>query len=301
MKLFTAIPLALIVVTSSIHAQIIFSENFDGQTTGSTVSGFTAVTATTARPTGRGAVIVDDTLPNRSLNLYDYDTVNNARVEEDFAARSSVHLSMNFQRNADIAVDPSAASTTAFYVTIGLNGQSQGTQANRAIEFRLFSNGIYRMNRGVQDASGNFVSSSLTSSTASFEPSGTTFNRHSLDLFVYSGLPGGATLSYTGPDSALRVLDPNSFAVFIDNTFITPASSPTANGDFGIFNSAFYNVSDNLGRLGLVTGGAASQSGFDYLVDNVVLSAIPVPEPSSLAFLSLGLVTLISLRRKAKA
>src|SRR4051812_18568488 len=111
------------------QSQVLFTDNFDTQTTGNTVAGWTAVSPTTATAT-RGAVIMDETLPNHSLHIFDSDSGNSARVEEDFASRSDVHLSLSFRRNADIAVDPSAASTTAFYISIGANGLTQGTQAN---------------------------------------------------------------------------------------------------------------------------------------------------------------------------
>ena len=299
MKTYAACLFVLSLFAPLSQAQVIFSENFDGQTTGNTVSGFTAVTPSTAtaRPTGRGSVIVDDTLPNKALNVYDFDTVNPTRVEQDFGPLSAAHVSLNFRRNADITIDTSAESTRAFYLTLGLNGQSQGTQANRAIEIRLFNNGAYRFNRGLQDAGGNFVSSSLTPS-ASFESSGTTFNPHSLDLFVYSGVPGGSTLSYTGPDSSSRLLDPNSFAVFIDGAFITPTSGATANGNFGIFNSTFYPTAADLGRMGFVSGGSSAIAGVDFLIDNVVLSQIAVPEPSSLALVGLGGLALVFRKRQ---
>ncbi len=274
----------LVALTSVSHAQSLFSDNFDAQTTGNTVSGWTAVSPTTATAS-RGAVILDEILPNKSLRIYDTDGANSVRVEQDFTAGGNVHLSLSFRRNADIAVDPSAASTTAFYVSIGGNGLAQNTQANRDLEFRLFSNGQYRINRGVQDGGGNFVSTSLTSAQ-NFEAAGPTFNWHTLDIFMYDGLVGGATLGYTGPDLAARLLDPNSFSVFIDGTFVTPSSSATANGNFGIFQSSIYGTDNNLGRLGFVTGGAAALTGFDYVVDNVALSTIP--EPSTVMLFGIG-------------
>jgi hypothetical protein len=233
------------------------------------------------------------------MNVYDYDSVNSARAEQDFGPLSSAHLSLTFRRNADLTVDTSTESTRAFYVTMGLNGAAQNTQANRAIEFRLFNNGVYRMNRGVQDGSGNFVSTSLTPAV-NFEPAGTTFGTFTLDLFVYSGLVGDPTLPYTGPDSVSRVLDPNSFAAYLNGVRVIPSSSPTANGNFGIFNSAFYGASANLGRIGFVSGGAAALVGMDFIVDDIVLSQIPVvPEPSSFALLALGVLALVWKRKTA--
>jgi hypothetical protein len=243
-------------------------------------------------------VILDETLPNKSLRIFDTDTVNATRVEEDFTSRSDVHFSLSFRRNADIAVDPSAASTTAFYVSIGANGLAQNTQANRDLEFRIFSNGQYRINRGVQNPDGTFASTSLTSAQ-NFEAAGPIFNWHTLDVFMYDSTPGGATKSFTGPDSVNRALDPNSFAVFIDNVFVTPSSSATANGDFGIFQSSIYATDNNFGRLGLVTGGAGNLSGFDVAVDNIKVEGIAaVPEPTSLAVLGLGAL-IVAARRRA--
>lgn len=274
-------------VAATAHAQVLLSENFNAQTTGATVSGFTAVTPSTATPLpdGRGAVVVDDGLANKAMWIYDYDSANNARVEHDFGLLNNAHLSLSFRRNADIAVDTSTESTRGLYVTFGYAGLSQGSQANRVLEFRLFGNGQYRMNRGVHNPDGTLASTSITPAAA-FEPAGSLFENHTLDIFVYSGLPGGATLGYVGPDSVSRLLDPNSFAVFIDNVFITPPSGATANGNFGIFQSTFYNAEDNLGRFGLVTGGASSLVGFDFIIDDITLAAIP--EPSALALILFG-------------
>jgi hypothetical protein len=290
----------MLLVASPSHGQTIFSQDFNSQTAGNTVSGFTSVTPATATPpaSGRGAVVATTGLPSPAMNVYDYDSVNSARVEQDFGPLSAAHLSLSFKRNADLVVDTTTESTRAFYVTMGLNGAAQNTQANRAIEFRLFNNGVYRMNRGVQDGSGNFVSTSLTPA-ANFEPSGATFNTFSLDLFVYSGLVGDATLPYTGPDSVARVLDPNSFSVFLNGVRVAPTSSATANDNFGIFNSAFYGTAANLGRIGFVSGGAAALVGMDFIVDDIVLSQIPVPEPSSLTLLGLGILALVWRRKVA--
>ncbi|MCX8089736.1 MAG: PEP-CTERM sorting domain-containing protein [Verrucomicrobiae bacterium] len=279
-------------------AQILFSENFDAQTTGATVTGFTVVSPSTATPlpTGRGVIVVDEGPPNKAARFYDYDTNGNARVEQDFGPLNHARLSLTFRRNADLSVDPGTESTRAFYVTLGYQGLGQGTQANRILEFRLFQNGQFRTLRGIQDSGGNLTSTSVTPAV-NYEPSGPTFNTHTLDIFLYSGLPGGPTLSYVGPDLVSRVLDPNSFAVFLDGNFITPPSSPTANGNFGVFQSTFYNATNNIGRFGLVTGGATALTGFDFIVDNIVLS--PIPEPSSLALLALGGLALLLRRQRA--
>jgi hypothetical protein len=102
-----------------------------------------------------------------------------------------------------------------------------------------------------------------------------------------------------GPDSVSRVLDPNSFAVFLDNVFITPSSNPTANGDFGIFQSSIYGTDNNFGRLGLVTGGSSALTGFDVAVDNVGLEGITAPEPASMALIAVGGLLVIARRKRS--
>jgi len=170
-------------------------------------------------------------------------------------------------------------------VSLGTNGLSQGTQANRAADIRLFNDGSYRLDIGTQTGGGAFSSGPTVTSSNNFGESGTTFNTHTLDIFAYAGTTGGATLGYTGPDSNAHILDPHSFAVYIDGTLLQPTNNFTANGAYGFENSSFYSQG-TLGRLGLVTGGASAVSGMDFLVDNIQLSAIP--EPSTFVLLGAG-------------
>jgi hypothetical protein len=87
--------------------------------------------------------------------------------------------------------------------------------------------------------------------------------------------------------------------VFLDNVFITPSSNPTANGDFGIFQSSIYATDNNFGRSGFVTGGSSALTGFDVAVDNVVLEGIAVPEPTSLSLIAVGGLLLIARRKRS--
>jgi hypothetical protein len=300
-----ALALATLWTTSArLAAQSSYSQNFNSQTPGNTATGFTEVrpvNATTGA-SGFGAVIINQSLGDNALNLYDNldaPSGGNARVQQDFTSSSLSQVSLEFQRNADLTINTSTASTQALYVAFGLNGQGIESGANRHFEVRLYNNGQYRINRGIQDGSGNFSSTDLDTA-GSFEASGTTFGTHTLHIYAHSGLPGDAAVGYTGPDSTPRFLDANSFSVFINGTLINPTDGATANGNFGMLRSATYGTASNIGRFGLLTGGASSVTGVDFIVDNILLFN-QVPEASTgWALLPTGLALLAwrRLRRR---
>jgi len=292
MKLYIALVAVACLVAFSSEAQI-FSDNFSGDTPGSSPTGWTSVSPSI--PTlGTLGAIVTNVSGNNAVDMLDNSATSNARLEEDFTTSfSGLHLSLTFTRNANITP---TTSTQGLYVSLGTNGLSQGTQANRAADIRLFNDGGYRIDLGTQNGNGTFASGPTVSSSNTFGESGTTFNTHTLDIYAYGGTTGGATLSYTGPDSVARVLDPHSFAVYIDGNLMQPSATLTANGDYAFENSSFYSQG-TLGRLGLITGGASAVAGMDFLIDNVSLSAIP--EPSTFALLGGGGLLLIgALRRR---
>ncbi len=262
-------------VASSSEAQVLFSDDFTGGTPGSSPSGWTSVSPGT--PAALNGAIVTNVSGNNAVNMYDYSPAANARLEEDFTGASSLHLSLTFTRNANITP---TTSTQGLYISLGSNTLSQGTQANRAAGIRLFNDGGYRLDIGTQNGSGAFVSGPAVTSSNSFGESGTTFNAHTLDIYAYAGVTGGATLGYTGPDSLSHILDPHSFAVYIDGNLMQPTNNVTVNGDYAFENSSFYSQG-TVGRLGIITGGSAAISGVDFLVDNISLAAIP--EPSTFA------------------
>ena len=290
MKLYVSLIAIACLVACSSEAQVIFSDNFTGDTPGSSPTGWTSVSPSTPTPGTLGS-IVTNVAGNNQVNMQDYSAASNTRMEEDFTGVSSLHLSLTFTRNANITP---TTSTQGLYVSLGTNGLSQGTQANRAAGIRLFNDGGYRLDIGTQNGSGAFVSGPAVTSSNSFGESGTTFNAHTLDIYAYAGVTGGATLGYTGPDSVARILDPHSFAVYIDGNLMQPTNNVTVNGDYAFENSSFYSQS-TLGRFGILTGGSAAISGMDFLVDNIQLSAIP--EPSTFALLGLSGLLLIGVRR----
>jgi hypothetical protein len=284
--------------SARLAAQSSYSQNFNSQTPGNTATGFTEVRPTTATtgPTGSGAVIVNQSLGDNALNLYDYNPSGNARVQQDFTVSSLAQVSLEFQRNADIS---SPTSTQALYVAFANTGAAITSGDNRLFEVRLYNNGQYRINRGLQDGGGNWNSNALDVA-GSFEASGTTFGTHTLHIYAHSGLPGDAAVGYTGPDSTPRFLDANSFSVFINGIRISPTTGETVNGNFGLLHSATYGAASNIGRFGLLTGGGSDITGIDFVVDNILLFN-QVPEASTgWALLPTGLALLAwrRLRRR---
>jgi len=292
MKLHISLIAVACLVACSSQAQVIFSDDFTGDTPGLSPTGWTTVSPST--PTlGTLGAIVTNVSGNNAVNMLDNSAASVARLEEDFTQNSSLHLSLSFTRNANI---PVTTSTQGLYVTLGSNGLSQATSANRAAAIRLFNDGSYRLDVGTQNGSGAFVSAGVSGSN-SFGEGGTTFNTHTLDIFAYAGTTGGATLGYTGPDSVARTLDPHSYAVYIDGTLLNASTITTASGDYGFQSAGFYSQG-TLGRMGLVTGGASAVSGMDFLIDNVVLSVIP--EPSTFVLLGTGSLLLIGALRRSR-
>jgi hypothetical protein len=289
MKLLVHLSAVVCLVAAATEAQVITNFNFNSDTPGTSPQGWTSVSPST--PAAQNGASVTS---GNAVNVYDYNTAANARLEQDFAAANNLHLSLSFTRNANITP---TTSTQGLYISLGTNGLSQGTSANRAANIRLFNDGGYRIDVGTQTGGGAFSSAAVSGSNT-FGEAGTTFNTHTLDIYAYGGTTGGATFSYTGPDSVARVLDPHSFAVYIDGILLQPSgSATTANGDYGFQSASFYG-DPNLGRLGLVTGGSAAISGMDFLVDNIVLSTIP--EPSTITLLCAGGLLLIGLMRRSR-
>ncbi len=288
MKLRISLIAIFCLVCSVSQAQTIFSFDFSGDTVGSSPSGWTSVSPGT--PAALNGAIVTNVSGNNQVNMYDYNTSSNARLEEDFTGNSSLHLSLTFTRNATITP---TTSTQGLYVSLGSNTLSQGTLANRALDIRLFNDGTYRIDRGFVSGS-TYLSNGVTSATT-FE---TSIGTHTLDIFAYGGTYGDSGYSYTGPDSVARLLDAHSFAIYLDGSMLLPSSyGLTANGNYAFQNASFYNSSE-LGRFGLVTGGASAVSGMDYLVDNIQLAVIP--EPSAFLLLGSGGLLLVGMLRRSR-
>jgi hypothetical protein len=272
--------ICLIVATSP--AQVLFSENFDAMTLGLNPTGFTVNLPASPTPGTLETTVVSFGGGN-GLRLLDLSGTLNAQVQQDFTPSSSVHLSLSFARNQNITP---ANATSGLFVSLGFFGQNQPALASRTMAIKLFNDGTFGMERGIQGPGGVYVSSN-TSGYAPYEtPASGPFSTHTLDIFAYAGMTGGSGLSYTGPDSVARTLAAKSYAVFMDNVLVTSFSDSLSLGNYGFTSGGSYSDPGDMGRLGLVTGGAQSRVGMDFTVDNITVSVIP--EPSAFALLALG-------------
>jgi hypothetical protein len=284
-KFYLALFTGLCLIAAKCPAQALFSENFDTMTVGQNPTGFTVLLPATATPGTLETTVVSFGGGN-GLQLLDQSGTANAQVQQDFAASSGVHLSLSFARNQNITP---ANSTSGLFVSLGFAGQNQPALASRTMAVKLFNDGTFGMERGIQGAGGVFVSS-ITSGSATYEtPAAGPYVPHTLDIFAYAGLTGGSGLSYTGPDSIERTLAAKSYAVFMDNVLVTSFSDALSLGNYGFTSPVATPYSDpgDMGRFGLVTGGATARVGIDFTIDNITVSAIP--EPSAFALLALGL------------
>jgi hypothetical protein len=283
-KIYVALFAGICLIAATSQAQVLFSENFDAQTPGVNPTGFTVnlpasptfgTLETTVVPFGGG----------NGLQLLDQSGTGNAQVQQDFTPSSSVHLSLSFTRNQNIVP---ANATSGLFVSLGFLGGNQPSLASRTMAIKLFNDGTFGMERGIQGPGGVFVSSNTSGSAPYETPASGPFSTHTLDIFAYAGMTGGSGLSYTGPDSVGRTLAAKSYAVFIDSVLVTSFSDSLSLGNYGFTSPVATPYSDpgDMGRFGLVTGGATSRVGMDFTVDNITVSVIP--EPSAFALLALG-------------
>jgi hypothetical protein len=269
------------------RAQVLFSENFDGMTPAVNPVGFTVNLPAAPTPGTLETTVVPFGGGN-GLRLLDQSSTGNAQVQQDFTTSSSVHLSLSFIRNQNIAP---ASTTAGLFISLGFQGANQPSLASRTMAIKIFNDGTFGLERGIQGPGGVF-SSSITSGSATYEtPAAGPFSTHTLDIFAYAGTTGGSGWSYTGPDAVTRTLAAKSYSVFIDNVLITSFSDSLSLGNYGFTSPVATPYVDpgDMGRFGIVTGGATARVGMDFTVDNIMVSVIPVPEPSSLALVALAL------------
>jgi hypothetical protein len=293
MKTYIALIAAGCLLAFSSGATVITNFNFSSDTPGSNPLGWTSITPSTPKP-GIQSATVTNVSGNNQVNLLDYTNAANAYLQQDISnpGITNAHLSLSFTRNANIAP---ATTVAGLYVSLGGFGLTQGTGANRALDIRLFNDGSYRVDRGLRNGSGIWTNTAASPSGTSFEAAASPFAAHTLDIFTFGGT-AGQTLTYTGPDAGIHVLDNHSFAIYIDNVLVTSGTN-TLNGNYDFQSASFTNDNAVVGRFGLVTA-STTAVGIDFLVDNIVLSDIAVvPEPSTLFLLGIGGLLLIGVQR----
>jgi hypothetical protein len=298
-KVRPAVFTGILLITAQSQAQVLFSENFDAMTTGINPTGFTVNLPVTPTPGTLETTVVSFGGGN-GLLLLDQSGTANAQIQQDFTPSSAVRLSFSFTRNQNITP---ANATSGLFVSLGFSGANQPSLASRTMAIKLFNDGTFGMERGTQDGLGNFLTSNTSGSAPYETPASGPFSTHTLDIFAYAGTTGGSGLGYVGPDAVARTLAAKSFAVFIDNVLVTAFTDALSPGNYGFTSPAAtpYSNPGDMGRFGFVTGGATSRVGMDFTIDNIVVSAIPIPEPSSALIMLSGAVMLARRSRRQSA
>ncbi|MBX7211676.1 MAG: putative Ig domain-containing protein [Verrucomicrobiaceae bacterium] len=248
----------LLLAQTTTHATELLNENFDSYTSAiptvpvGTTTGIKAVGQTTAV-----AGISQIGLGGKVAYLNDVGSSSGQlELNAGSVAQTTLAVSFDIYNNAT----PSASGTQP--INVGLLAWNSavatagGSSAKRiaGVTFNQFG--------------------SLTTPAFSVQGNGTVFTG-TYDLSVkqsvkiYANDHDTASINYIGPDSVYRTLNANSFAVFLNGSFvITSTLNSTATDNAG----TLLTGNSNLGRIGFNTSTTNLGS---WLIDNVVISDMP--------------------------
>jgi hypothetical protein len=266
-----------VLLSAGVGYSALLNEDFEGQTVGINPTGVkyvapTAVTATSyikvvgSTPMGTG----------NGLAIYDNDS-QNVGLEYNFSSASAVRV--------DLAFSPTAGGSSTGYMTFGL-GQNEastsarlGAAARRFAEMRFYGNGNLRL---YWNAQASFTNVATTVGAA-----------NTLTWFLNDY--DSQSVNYT-VGSTTYTLPANSVAWWVNGALILNGAAEygpldladaTAGGTVG-------TSEGNLGRIGFSDSGV---TGIDYFFDDLVVSTIAIPEPSTMGLVLLGSLAVLVARR----
>lgn len=278
-KILLTSTIAASLVAGNLSAQILFLENFDGQTPGDKPSGtavrpnvnsatvFAEVVTGSANTAGGGAGNGLELFDNESGSGGAYVFENNF-VADSGSQVSNAHVSFDFAWEQDLGA-------SGFYGRFGVGafdpstGATLNTSGNIYLEIRFGSDGAFRV-------VGSAGSSVLNLNVG---------QAYSMDLFLNDS--DTQSLDYTSPAGGTVSLSPNSFAVYVDDVLLRTD---------GLENGALSGDS-TMGRFGIDS--FTSHNGIDYTYDNFLVTAI-VPEPSTYAIIAGAAVLGLAMMRRRK-
>jgi len=269
---------AVLLLTAGVGYSDLLNEDFEGQTIGINPTGAkyvapTAVTATSyikvvgSTPMGTG----------NGLAIYDNDS-QNLGLEYNFASASAVRV--------DLAFSPTAGGLSTGYMTFGL-GQNEastsarlGAAARRYAEMRFYGNGNLRLYWNTQALFTNVATTVGAANT----------------LTCFLNDYDSQSVNYT-VGSTTYTLPANSVAWWVNDTLILNGAAEYGSLDLAdVTAGGTVGTSEgNFGRIGFSDSGI---TGIDYFFDDLVVSTIAIPEPSTISMLVFGSIMILAVRRR---
>ncbi|MEM6822698.1 MAG: PEP-CTERM sorting domain-containing protein [Verrucomicrobiota bacterium] len=274
------------VTSPETFAQILFQEDFEGETVGLQPSSFsvngpaTNTGATDNPPVAGtsgplGAVVVPfGSVSNlagtgNALRIYDHDSDSSVNLTQDITGTGLMRWDLSFSSDAFTGTNGNSFLRIAFgRLTMNPGSSSDGRVMGRVTIARTSgSNTRFEVRNNTTD----------TTVLSDF----TLLNSHQISIFANTDDSASSNYNFSGGQS----LASNTYDVFLDGALVAD--------DFA-FRSGSTSGLNDIETIGFATG--SSQTGPDWIIDDITVSAIP--EPSALCLLSLATVFVIIVKRK---
>lgn len=272
------IPLVLLtmLLTAGVGHAVVLDEDFEGQTVGANPSGAITVTPTAITATSYIKVVGSTPMgTGNGLAMYDNDS-QNLGLEYNFTSQSAVRV--------DLAFSPTAGGSSTAYMTFGMGrynasaSQQLSASQRRFSEMRFYGDGDLRFY-----FNGAFTDyNDLVAGSANV-------------LTWFLNDYDSQSVSYT-VGTTTHILPANSVAFWVNDTLILNGLA-----EYGALDLADATLTGTVGtsegNLGRIGFSETSITGMDYFFDNLVVSTIAIPEPSTISLLVFGSLMILAVRR----